>query len=172
VRAHSSRLGGGLAAVLLASVISAGPAAAATRVRPAAGDEAPPFRIVALDGRAFGFERFRGRPLYVNFFASWCPPCRDELPRIVAEQRRYRGRIAFLGVDTQEPEALARRFIAAERLHFPVGIDRGQMAVSYHAKAIPTSVFIGRDGRIRDVFDGEIPPARLARALARLLRDS
>ncbi len=149
----------GIAALALAAPASASEVAAA-------GKRAPAFRLADLRGAPVTLERFRGRPLYINVFASWCPPCRTELPAIVAAHARYGDRVGFLGVDAQEPSAAARRFIAQMKIAFPVALDRGQMAVSYGAAALPDSYFVDRAGVVRAVVHGPIAPAALERDLA------
>jgi thiol-disulfide isomerase/thioredoxin len=130
------------------------------------GKQAPAFRLADLHGAPLTLQQFRGRPLYINVFASWCPPCRTELPRIVSAHRRYGERIAFLGVDAQETTSVARRFAGEMKLAFPIALDRGQMAVSYGAGSLPESVFIDRRGVVRAVVHGQIAPDELERDLA------
>jgi cytochrome c biogenesis protein CcmG/thiol:disulfide interchange protein DsbE len=138
------------------------PAPAAT-VRLAA--PAPDFRITGVHGAPLTLERFRGRPLYINVFASWCPPCRVELPGIVAAARRYAGRVVFLGVDAQEPATIVRRFHAAMNMPYAVAIDDGPMAIAYGATSLPESVFIDRHGVVRAIVHGPIGAAELHRNL-------
>jgi cytochrome c biogenesis protein CcmG/thiol:disulfide interchange protein DsbE len=130
------------------------------------GHPAPAFRLADLHGTAVTLGRFHGKPLYINVFASWCPPCRTELPQIVTAHGRYRDRVTFLGVDAQETAGTAQRFAGEMKIGFPVVIDRGQMAVSYGAASLPESVFIDRNGIVRALVHGAIAPADLERDLA------
>jgi thiol-disulfide isomerase/thioredoxin len=112
--------------------------------------------------------RFAGRPLYINVFASWCPPCRDEFPRIVAAQQRFGGRVAFLAVSTQEAAAPARRFASEMHATFPVAIDRGRMGIAYGAVSLPDSFFIDRHGVVRAVVHGPVDRVTLERDLTEI----
>ncbi|HTJ27707.1 MAG TPA: TlpA disulfide reductase family protein [Candidatus Limnocylindria bacterium] len=132
------------------------------------GKQAPAFRLADLEGGPLTLQQFRGKPLYINVFASWCPPCRTELPRIVSAHDRFGDRVTFLGVDAQETSGVARRFAQEMKVGFPVALDRGQMAVSYGAAALPESVFIDRHGVVRAVVRGEITPAQLERNLTEI----
>jgi cytochrome c biogenesis protein CcmG, thiol:disulfide interchange protein DsbE len=152
---------GFLVALGLAAPASAGGIAAV-------GKQAPAFRLADLRGAPLTLAQFRGHPLYINVFASWCPPCRTELPRIVGAHGRFGDRVAFLGVDAQEPTSVARRFAGEMKIGFPVALDRGQMAVSYGAGSLPESVFIDRHGVVRAVVRGEISSAELDRDLAEI----
>src|SRR5580700_1097391 len=93
-----------LTAILLCSAEI--PAAAAVRV----DAPAPAFRIDAVDGGKIEFARFHGRPVMLNFFATWCPPCKLELPYIVRQYPAYARRVVFLGIDEQESPGAVTAF--------------------------------------------------------------
>ncbi len=152
------------AALALAWLAAAAPAGASGVA--AVGKQAPAFRLADLHGAPVTLARFRGRPLYINLFASWCPPCRTELPAIVAAHARYGDRVTFLGVDAQETSGTARAFSRRMRIGYAVALDRGQMAVSYGAGSLPDSFFVDRTGVVRAVVHGQIDPAALERDLA------
>ena len=154
------------AVALGCALLAAAPADASGSVT--VGKQAPAFRLADLRGAPVTLARFRGRPLYINVFASWCPPCRSELPAIVAAHARYGDRVTFLGVDAQETSTAARAFSQAMKIAFPVALDRGQMAVTYGAGSLPDSYFVDRSGVVRAVVHGRIDPAVLERELARI----
>ncbi|HEY5095416.1 MAG TPA: TlpA disulfide reductase family protein [Candidatus Eremiobacteraceae bacterium] len=134
------------------------------------GMAAPDVDLVGLDGRHVSFAAYRGKPVWVNFFATWCPPCKEELPEI---EKRYqlshaRG-LVVLGVDQQETPALIKPFIARFGLRYPVLIDNGQGAITYDLIALPTSVFIDRNGVVRFIQLGEMSPLLMDTALAKIL---
>jgi len=134
------------------------------------GLAAPQVDLVALDGTHLSFSKYRGKPLWVNFFATWCPPCKDELPEI---ERRYQSQhargLVVLGVDQQEKPAQIKPFIGRFGLRYPVVVDRGQGAVTYDLMALPTSVFIDRSGVVRFIQIGEMSPPLMDAALAKIL---
>jgi peroxiredoxin len=134
------------------------------------GSIAPEVPLVALDGKHLSFAAYRGRPVWVNFFATWCPPCKDELPEIeLRYQRLHEQGLVVLGVDQQETPALVRPFIARFGLRYPVVVDEGQGANTYDLIALPTSVFIDRGGVVRFIQIGEMSPLLMDTALAKIL---
>jgi cytochrome c biogenesis protein CcmG/thiol:disulfide interchange protein DsbE len=135
------------------------------------GSAAPLVDLVALDGTHLSFAKYRGKPVWVNFFATWCPPCKDELPEI---ERRYQSEstrgLVVLGVDQQEKPAQVKPFIGRFGLRYPVVIDAaGQSAITYDLIALPTSVFIDRLGVVRFIQIGEMSPRLMDAALAKIL---
>jgi len=134
------------------------------------GKRAPNFELDGLDGQTFRLKAFAGRPLFVNVFATWCPPCRLEMPLVERTLRRYRNRIAFLAVDAQEPSTVIRPYLRSVGVHARVGVDSGQLVASYGARSIPESVFIDRDGIVRAIVRGPIDSETLVRDLALIAR--
>jgi cytochrome c biogenesis protein CcmG/thiol:disulfide interchange protein DsbE len=145
----TSRAGAGGAAVLVAAV----------------GKPAPVFMLEDLSGAPLSSKTLRGKPLYINVFATWCPPCRIELPEIVRSYERFKTKVAFLGVDEQEPAGKIEPFRRTMGIRYPVAIDWGQMEASYRAHSVPTSVFIDRHGIVRALYRGPIPDTLLQRYL-------
>ncbi|MHB8670617.1 MAG: TlpA family protein disulfide reductase [Acidimicrobiales bacterium] len=114
------------------------------------------FDLPALDGRGrVRLADFRGRPLVVNLFASWCTVCRDELPIFVRSARQLQGRVAFVGIDSQETgngRAMAREFGLADA-GFVLGRDvAGDQKSGLHdslgARGMPVTAFYDKDGRL------------------------
>ena len=129
------------------------------------GSSAPDFRLVRVDadstqtGSLAGFE---GHPLWVNFFATWCPPCKAEMPEI---ERRYLSHkndgLQVVGADQQETADLVRNFARAYGLTFPLVIDQGDGALAYGVTALPTSVFIDSNGIVRAIYRGQMSPGEM-----------
>ncbi|HEY3109110.1 MAG TPA: TlpA disulfide reductase family protein [Chloroflexota bacterium] len=120
-------------------------AAAAASVRPAA-----PFRLRTLDGGAFSLEEGRGAVTLVNFWASWCAPCRDEAPVLEAAYLAGRDRgLVLVGVNLWDDEADARRFVRETGATYPNGLDQGGgIAIEYGVRGIPETHVIDRAGRL------------------------
>ncbi len=139
-------------------------------VGPRAGNLAPDFLLTTLDGGQLRLSDLAGRPVFLNFWASWCGPCRLEMPEIVAEsQRRSDSDFAIIGVNVQENANLARGFVEEFGIDFATVLDmRGQVAVAYRVTGLPSSVFIDRNGVIRGVFFGPLSPDELQKQLARI----
>jgi len=119
------------------------------------GDAAPDFVLETPDGGRLRFSDTRGKPVLVNFWASWCAPCREEMPEIVrANAAHAQDGLLVLTVDLQESDAQVREFAADFGMTFPIVIDRtGQVADSWRingpVKGVPASYFIDRDGIVR-----------------------
>jgi thiol-disulfide isomerase/thioredoxin len=131
------------------------------------GQTAPTFLLNTLDGSSMS-GNFDGRPAYINVFATWCPPCRRELPSIVAEARAYRDRIVFLFVDEQEPPNRVQNFARSFGVLNPVAVDRGQFAETFAVGGLPESIFIDRRGIVRYIYRGNIPADVLGDQLSKL----
>jgi thiol-disulfide isomerase/thioredoxin len=153
---------------MLAVFAGASPATAPAQTAPlvaTVGKPAPAFVLEDLNGAPLSAKMLRGKPLYLNVFATWCPPCRTELPEIVRSYQRFKGRVAFLGVDEQESAGKVRTFMQAMGIRYTVAVDQGQMEASYRAHSVPTSVFIDRHGIVRLLYRGPIPDTLLQQYL-------
>ncbi len=128
-------------------------------------EPAPRFLLETPSGHDLTLSEFAGRPLVLNVFASWCPPCRAELPRIVAAARAHTG-VAFVGVDEQEALAMATRFASRMSLPYTIAVDHGQFAASYGATSLPETIFVDAGGTVRAIVHGAISTTTLARDLA------
>jgi peroxiredoxin len=127
---------------------------------PAPGKKAPAFQLKTLDGETVSLESLRGRPVLLNFWATWCMPCRAEMPifQQLHESTEWRTRgLAILAVNIGEQTALVQDFMESFNLSFTILIDSSQkVAVSYNAAYIPTTYFIDKDGIIREIKVGAI----------------
>lgn len=124
-------------------------AAAATLVR--AGDAAPDFTVSLFDGGSVRLSDLRGKTVLVNFWATWCPPCREELTRVQAELiDRFEGRdFVFLPVSRGETRETVARFRKQTGYRFPMGLDPEQTIYKMYAtNFIPRNFLVGPDGRV------------------------
>jgi cytochrome c biogenesis protein CcmG/thiol:disulfide interchange protein DsbE len=117
---------------------------------PLIGKVAPPFTLTLFGGGRFDLEAHRGKVVVVNFWASWCVPCREEAPLLEAAWRAYRDRgVVFVGVNVHDQEQAAREFIKEFGLSFPNGPDpEGRIAVDYGVYGIPELFFVDGNGQI------------------------
>lgn len=126
------------------------------------GQAAPDFALTTFDGRPVRLADFRGRPLVLNFWASWCAPCRTEAPvlgRVAAAKADY---VAFLGIDVRDTEDDARRFLAEYDVSYPNARDLdGTVEARYGGIGIPFTVFVAVDGTIERTWLGPIDERRL-----------
>ena len=138
---------------------------------PLVGAPAPDFALPRFDGGDLRLSNLRGRVLVVNFWASWCGPCREEAAGLEAVWRRYReAGVVLVGVNIQDREAPARAFLGATRPSYPNVVDRnGAASISYGIYGVPETFVIDRDGRIRLRHVGAVGIEALARHIEPLL---
>jgi cytochrome c biogenesis protein CcmG, thiol:disulfide interchange protein DsbE len=130
---------------------STGALAVAPPATLAPGTAAPGFSLRALVGGApVALSAFRGTPVIVNFFASWCPDCRSELAAVATVARTNAGRVGVVGVDSNESsDAAAAQLLAAAHATYPVGLDdNAKVASAYEVQALPVSYYLDAEGRV------------------------
>lgn len=140
-------------------------------VTPRVGEPGPDFTLDGLDGRPISLSGLRGRPVLINFWASWCPPCRGEMPDLEELQREYANAgLVVVAVNLQEEPAAARRYAETLGLTFPIALDRSaRVAARYNVSALPTSYFVAPDGVIRDLNVGALTGRALRGKVAKIL---
>lgn len=139
-----------VAAVVVWAVADRGqrPAAQATSATPRS------LTGTTLDGAHFDLASYRGRPVVINFFARWCPPCNEEAPALAAFARAHPN-AAFVGIDVNDKLAGGVAFVRKYGLPFAVVSDaHGAIASAYGVTGIPTTFFLDRRGEVRDVLEG------------------
>jgi cytochrome c biogenesis protein CcmG, thiol:disulfide interchange protein DsbE len=117
---------------------------------PLVGRQAPPFTLTVFDGKAISLEDLRGKVVFLNFWASWCVPCRAEAEALEAAWKKYKDRgVVFLGVNIQDKEEDARGFLKEFGITYMNGRDEtGKIAIDYGVWGIPETFFIDHQGRI------------------------
>jgi len=138
------------------------------------GDIAPAFTLKTLDGSPASLSDYAGHPVLINFWASWCKPCRGEMPLIIAAYREHQlAGLAVLAIDLTDQEWSTkdiRKFQTEFQMPFPVLLDaRGKARKLYALRGVPTSVFVGADGVVRVVNPGPISEAALQQHLSEIL---
>lgn len=145
--------------VLLAVILSCSATlAGAQQLRPWSGGATPPLALRDLEGRAHRLEDYRGKVVLVNFWATWCDPCRAEMPAMNKLRASLAGRpFAVLAVNLAESESRVRRFMEQVPLDFTVLLDRDSGAAkAWKARVLPVSFVLDAEGRIRHSALGEI----------------
>ena len=132
---------------------------------------APDFTLPRLDGDGkLSLAGYDGKPRVVNFWASWCGPCRDEAPLLQNAARAYRGRLVVVGVDYQDFTGDARKFVHAFGLTYPIGRDgNGSLLARWGVSAAPESFFIDRSGKVVAHVPGAVTKATLAAGIQKAL---
>lgn len=123
------------------------------------GQPAPGFSLPALAGERVTLDAHAGKVRLINFWASWCEPCRHELPALDQLRRRYQQQeFEIIGISVDSSEDNARAFANRFPVDYPLAIDSSfEVAKAYHAMGMPTSYVVGRDGRIVAVITGFSP---------------
>ncbi|ASA20665.1 TlpA family protein disulfide reductase [Paenibacillus donghaensis] len=129
-----------------------------------AGQLAPAFSLNGTDGTTYAVGGPRDKALIVNFWASWCDPCKQEAPDLNALSLKYKDVLEVYGVNvtSQDYQGNAERFIKKYELSFPVMFDlKGEVFDKYRGAVFPTNVLIGKDGVIKEVILGVLSPEEL-----------
>ena len=144
--------------VLLACAALAQGVAQAESLKPWSGGSTPALELADLDGKVHRLADYRGTTVLVNFWATWCAPCRAEMPSMERLRREMEGRpFAILAVNVGEGPRLAREFADQLSLGFTVLLDReSRVSRAWSARALPASYLIGPDGAIRYSYLGDL----------------
>jgi cytochrome c biogenesis protein CcmG/thiol:disulfide interchange protein DsbE len=133
---------------------------------PLVGRAAPDFALSTLDGRAVTLAGLRGRPVVLNFWASWCIPCLDEHPLLLQAARALGERVTFLGVVYEDSDEQARAFLARQGQAYPSLVDPGsRTAIAYGIFGVPETYFIDAEGRIAAKHVGPLDAGSLEQKL-------
>ena len=148
-------------------------AAASAQLPSWSGGPTPSLRLPDLEGKEHALEAYRGRVVLVNFWATWCVPCKEEMPSIERLRSSMQGRpFAVLAVNLAEPDSRVQRFLRDVPLGFPILMDRDTSASrAWKARLLPATFIVGPDGRIRYSYIGELDWSRepIRRQIAELL---
>jgi peroxiredoxin len=140
---------------------------------PLADHPAPDFTLSSLAGTKVALSDLKGQVLLINVWATWCPPCRVEMPTIQAAYEQYHEQgFTVLAVNLQEDPSAVATFMRDHQLTFPVLLDEdGQVSRTYQAAALPSSFFVDRRGVIRAVYHGPMPRSIVAGTVEQLLQE-
>ena len=134
---------------------------------------APDFTLTLSDGRAVKLSDYRGKAVVINFWASWCAPCRAEAPTLEETHKRYADRgVVILGISLWDTEEAAAEFRKVYGQTYPSGVDpNGKIAIEYGVSGIPETYFITPDGIIAAKFVGPLPLETMETLLEEMLAD-
>ncbi len=158
-----------LLALLIVALLARGTGTSPTAI----GNVAPDFSVIDLDGNAIHLDDLHGRPVIVNFWASWCIPCVEEFPLLRDAQARHAGDgLVVVGIVYQDRTQAARDFMANNGATWAAAADPdGRVAEAYGILAPPETFFIGRDGRIAARVLGQFTAATLDDKVAAIMEE-
>lgn len=135
-----------------------------------AGKAAPSFRLKDLQGQEISIDGSKDQKIYVlNFWATWCPPCREEMPDLEKFYRKRQGEVRFYAIDLDESTDKVQGFVKDNGLTFPVLLDQGgEVSSLYKVNAIPTTIVLDKEGTIRLRKSGMISEAELENVIAKI----
>ncbi len=133
---------------------------------------APTFSLTSFDGETLALEELRGKVVVINFWASWCIPCRAEADELEAMSRKYRDDVVFIGVDYADTEKGALKFIEEYGLTYFQGPDLGtRISADYRIRGVPETFYVAKNGELRGVKIGPLSPGELEFKILELLDD-
>jgi peroxiredoxin len=136
----------------------------------AVGHLAPNWSEATSTGTKLSMDSLRGKPVYLNFFATWCPPCNQEAPDVNALQKQFAARgLQVVGIDELEDAKKAAQFVRKYALVYPAVVDNGTLQSAYNVNGLPVHVFIDRSGVIRKIVQGEMSKKQIAAAIQSIL---
>lgn len=139
------------------------------------GQKAPDFELERMNGETFRLSDHRGEVIVVNFWATWCPPCKKEIPGFVKLQEEFSGEgLTFVGVSLDEEGfEVVRPFAEKMSINYPLVVDDGSVAQKYGGvRALPTSFVVGPEGDIQYARPGFLPKSELRAQLTSLLKEA
>ena len=155
---------------LLAAVLAITALPALAIPRP--GDSEPPFSLTTTDGKTVTAASLKGKPVYLNFFATWCGPCRVETPTIVTLSKKYANRIRVIGIDVGESTSKASGFAKDFSVPYTLAADPDTTTRATYGGGLyfPLHVFIDAKGVVRFFHPGEMSDAEIESAMKNVLK--
>ena len=140
----------GAAGLLLALALASRQRSPGRTGQLAPGSQAPEFSVITLDGKQLNLASYRGKVILLDFWATWCGPCRDEIPLFVQLQEKYRDRgLQIIGISLDDGPEPVRRFYREFHMNYPVALGGARLGELYGGVlGLPIAFLIGRDGRI------------------------
>ncbi len=134
------------------------------------GFSAPDFRLTGLDSQEIGLNDLKGRPIILNFWASWCPPCKAEMPAFQKASKEYSDtelQVIAINATNQDSLSDVKQFVEQHGITFPIPLDQtGSVSRDYLVHSLPTTYFIDQNGIITEVIIGGPIPLSLLRIQA------
>ena len=134
------------------------------------GRPAPSFTLQDMTGHEVSLDDYRGKIVILDFWATWCGPCRVSMPMLDNIQQNYSGKLSVVAVNLQEPKGVVREYILAQNLHSTVLLDEeGSVGIRYGAESIPLQILIDQKGIVRYIAMGVKSPREWRDEINKLL---
>jgi cytochrome c biogenesis protein CcmG, thiol:disulfide interchange protein DsbE len=152
-------------------IVLIGPSSGASGSTAAVDSPAPDFKLSLLGGGELSLASLRGSPVVVNFWGSWCDPCRAEAPALESVWRKNKDKgVAFVGLAVEDTEPDAKAYIKEFNITYPNGLVDPSVTKAYRITGVPETFLISRDGRLARKFIGPIDEAHLQAAVDELVK--
>jgi cytochrome c biogenesis protein CcmG/thiol:disulfide interchange protein DsbE len=158
----------GITALFIVAIIGVSLATSGTQQAPPSYPAAAGFTLPALGqtGQQVSLSQYAGKPVIVNFWASWCEPCQQETPLLASWYKQEHGHVTLLGLDENDTTANALKFARAKGVSYPIGFDpQVKVALAYNVDGLPQTFFLNAQHRIVDHVLGAVTKAQLAKGL-------
>ncbi len=142
---------------------------AAPKHGPTIGSEIDDFDLPGIDGQTISLSQYRGKIILLNFWATWCEPCKNEMPLLQGIYDSHSDQLVVIGVNSQENESDVQRFTLQNNISFPIALDAsGELVRKFLVNGYPTTFMIDSQGVLRNLHIGELKPNILQGYLAEL----
>jgi peroxiredoxin len=123
---------------------------------PRSGQPAPNFKVISTSGQPVSLENYRGYVLVIDFFATWCPPCKEAIPHLVEMNRKYgKQGLQVLGLSLDEDgERAVKSFAEEYRINYPVALAGEAVQVDFGLRSVPVMFVIDKKGKISEIYRG------------------
>lgn len=135
------------------------------------GDQAPNFTLVDMEGNQRTLEEYKGKGVFLNFWGTWCEPCKKEMPAMTRQYAVYKERgVEVLAVNIEQTEFEVSKFINQYNLNFPVVIDAtGDVKQAYNIIPLPTTLLVNPEGTVTKIITGEMTEQDIARYMESIM---
>jgi cytochrome c biogenesis protein CcmG, thiol:disulfide interchange protein DsbE len=162
-----------LALPLAAVLVLAGCSSGHTAARPLPAAKSFSLKVLDRPGQQVSLAQYAGKPLVINFFASWCTPCQKETPLLARFYKSTHGKVVIIGVDANDETAPAEKFVHASDVTYPVAVDPfpAKTTTSYGVFALPQTFFLNKEHRIVKKILGDVTLTQLTKGVALIDHD-
>ncbi|MCM3784050.1 redoxin domain-containing protein [Neobacillus mesonae] len=126
--------------------------------KPTVGDSVPEFELLGIDEAVHELDKYKGQPMVINFWGTWCEPCVDEMPALQEQWENWKDQgVVFIGVNVGEDKMTVNNFVRQVGVDFPIMYDEKKVATSrFGVGPMPSTFFISKNGKISDIFEGQL----------------